>query len=68
VFTPRRNVSPLTRSKPKAAFVALDHRVDQAPSIDAARENSFYKFQLARAQRRKTVRDWRDFEQQMIAD
>jgi hypothetical protein len=57
----------IDRPKPKAAFVALDHCVAQARSLNAARKNSFYKFQRARAGRRKTVRDWRDFEQQMIA-
>jgi hypothetical protein len=67
VFTPRGDASPLTRPKPRAAFVALYHRVAQARSVNAARKNSFYKFQRARAGRRKTVRDWRDFEQQMIA-
>jgi hypothetical protein len=67
VFTPRGDASPLTRPKPKAAFVALDHCVAQARSLNAARKNSFYKFQRARARRNKTVRDWRDFEQQMIA-
>jgi hypothetical protein len=67
VFTPRGNASLLTRPKPRAAFVALDHRVSQARSLNAARKNSFYKFKRACAGRRKTVRDWRDFEQQMIA-
>jgi hypothetical protein len=48
VFTLRGNACPLTRNKPQAAFVALDHGVDQARSIGAARKNNFYKFQGVR--------------------
>jgi hypothetical protein len=48
VFTPEGNAWSSTRAKRQPAFVALDHRVDQARSIGAARKNDFYKFQGVR--------------------
>jgi hypothetical protein len=59
---------PLLCGERQGGFVTSDHHLEQDAAPMSRAEKAFFKFQRAPTARRKTVREWRDFEQQMIVN
>jgi len=60
--------SPLLCGDWQGAFVTSDHHLEREAAPTLQTEKAFFEFQCPHSARRKTVRGWRDFEQQMIVN